>query len=68
MPEDDNSFGDAVKRFRIKAGLSKQQAAANAGIELSMWLDIENGIACPKLPFLWPLSRALGVKVKDLIG
>lgn len=67
-PQPDASFAARLIRLRNKAKLNQAEAAASAGLDLSLWKDFENGMRTPLIAGLWPIARALKVNVGDLLA
>ena len=59
-------FGKKVRKFRLKRGLSQEKLADKAGLHWTYISGIERGIRNVSLKNIWKISKALGVKLKDL--
>lgn len=59
------SFGDRLKKFRLKAGLSQKQVAERAGISASTYRDWEYGKQIKGEPYI-ELAVALNVSITEL--
>ena len=59
-------LGEKVKVLRKNAGLTQEQLAEKAEIDLSYLGRIEMGQENPSLKYLNKLATALGVKVPEL--
>ncbi|WP_316807367.1 helix-turn-helix transcriptional regulator [Pedobacter agri] len=62
-----NDFGAKVRELRTSKGLSMQQLANVAGIELSQVYRIEKGKINPKLTTIILLTEALDTVIEKLI-
>ena len=60
------AFGKHLRKLRIEKGLSQEQLAWKAEMELSQISRIERGIISTGLSQLFMLSEALDLKPKDL--
>lgn len=58
MPEYSRPLGDAIKRARGKLGLTQNEVADAADIDVRTVLNIENYKGNPKMEVLFPLVRA----------
>ena len=61
MQEYSRPLGDAVKRARGKLGLTQNEVADAADIDVRTVLNIENYKGNPKMEVLYPLVRALKI-------
>lgn len=61
-------LGDVVKCTRGKKGLTQQEVADAAGIDVRTVLNIENYKGNPKLEVLFPLIRTLKIDSRDLFN
>jgi len=61
------AFGQTVRGYREKVGLTQDKLAFHAGITPGYMSQIERGITNVTLPILWNLARELGVKPGDLV-
>lgn len=66
MPDYSRSLGDAVKRARGDLGLTQQEVADAADIDVRTVLNIENYKGNPKLEVLYPLIRVLKLDAKEI--
>lgn len=60
------NFGEKVRKLRKKQGMSQQDLAEKAGLDLTSVNEIENGGRNPMLKTIRKISSALKVSVKDL--
>lgn len=60
-------LGKRVRTYREKLGLSQEELATNAGLELQVVVDTEDGRIYPPLGIIVKLSRALGQKVSTFM-
>ena len=61
-----NSQAEAIKRARLVAGLSQEQAAEKAGIKVQSWQKYEYGERTPKDDMLERIAGVLQVDIKVL--
>lgn len=61
-----NSQAEAIKRARLAAGLSQEQAAEKAGIKVQSWQKYEYGERMPKDDMLERIAGVLQVDIKVL--
>jgi transcriptional regulator with XRE-family HTH domain len=68
--EDDprKQFGDAVRRYRIAAGLSQERLAQLAGIHRNYAGAVERGERNIAILNMARIAAALGIKLRDLVG
>lgn len=65
-PED--GFGQAVREYRTKRGLSQEQLGFEADLHRTFVSDIERGARNPTVRTIWRLARALEVSPGDLMN
>lgn len=68
MPEYSRPLGDAVKRARGKSGLTQNEVADAAEIDVRTVLNIENYKGNPKMEVLYPLVRALKIDAREIFN
>lgn len=68
MPEYSRPLGDAVKRARGKLGLTQNEVADAADIDVRTVLNIENYKGNPKMEVLFPLVRALKIDAREIFN
>ena len=68
MPEYSRPLGDAIKRARGKAGLTQNEVADAADIDVRTVINIENYKGNPKLEVLFPLVRALKIDSREIFN
>lgn len=61
-------FGDRLKTFRVTKGLTLEQLAFEADIELSQVHRVERGKINPTLTTLFALAKGLGITLAELVG
>ena len=61
-----NSQAEAIKRARLAAGLSQEQAAEKAGIKVQSWQKYEYGERTPKDDMLERIAGVLQVDINVL--
>lgn len=59
--------GENVRKLRIREGLSQQQLAEKARLDLTSVSEIESGLRNPSLKTLYKVSLALKVSLKELV-
>ncbi|WP_365331385.1 helix-turn-helix transcriptional regulator [uncultured Rikenella sp.] len=60
-------IGRRIVQLRTERGISQQDLAARCNFEKSNMSRIEYGRTNVTLSTLWTISRALGVKLRDLV-
>ena len=60
---DTNKLGKRVSKYREQLGLTQEQLAVNAGLDLAYLQDVESGAIYPPIGMLIRLSRALGQRL-----
>ena len=60
-------IGANVRRLRLAKGLTQEQLAADAGIDLTYAGGIERGRRNPSLDVLARVAAALGAELPDLL-
>ena len=68
MPEYSRPLGDAIKRARGKLGLTQNEVADAAEIDVRTVLNIENYKGNPKMEVLYPLVRALKIDAREIFN
>ena len=68
MFEYSRPLGDAVKRARGKAGLTQNEVADAADIDVRTVLNIENYKGNPKMEVLYPLVRTLKIDAREIFN
>lgn len=68
MPEYSRPLGDAVKRARGKLGLTQNEVADAADIDVRTVLNIENYKGNPKMEVLFPLVRVLRIDAREIFN
>ena len=61
-------FGDRLKTLRVTKGLTLEQLAFEADVELSQVHRVEKGKINPTLTTLIALSKGLGISLAELVG
>jgi transcriptional regulator with XRE-family HTH domain len=67
MAEWKSIIGANVRRLRLAKGLTQEQMAADAGIDLTYAGGIERGRRNPSLEVLTRVAAALGAELPDLL-
>ena len=68
MSEYSHPLGDAVKRARGKLGLTQNEVAEIADVDVRTVLNIENYKGNPKMEVLYPLVRALQIDAREIFN
>ena len=68
MPDFSHPLGDAVKRARGNLGLTQNEVADAADIDVRTVLNIENYKGNPKMEVLFPLVRALKIDAREIFN
>jgi len=68
MHEYSRPLGDAIKRARGKLGLTQNEVADKADIDVRTVLNIENYKGNPKMEVLYPLVRALKIDAREIFN
>lgn len=68
MQEYSRSLGDVIKRARGKLGLTQNEVADAADIDVRTVLNIENYKGNPKMEVLYPLVRALKIDAREIFN
>ncbi len=68
MQEYSRPLGDAIKRARGKLGLTQNEVADAADIDVRTVLNIENYKGNPKMEVLYPLVRALKIDAREIFN
>ena len=61
------SFGDNLKRLRVKANLTQEQLAIKLNISRQSISKWERDVGLPNLTYLKPLSKILKCTIEDLL-
>ena len=61
------SFGDAVRKYRLKIGLSQEKLAEEAGLHRTYISDIERGDRNVSLVNIRRLAKALKIQSSDIM-
>ena len=68
MHEYSRPLGDAIKRARGKLGLTQNEVADKADIDVRTVLNIENYKGNPKMEVLYPLVHALKIDAREIFN
>ena len=68
MQEYSRSLGDVIKRARGKLGLTQNEVADAADIDVRTVLNIENYKGNPKMEVLYPLVRDLKIDAREIFN
>ena len=61
-------LGTAIKKIRSKQGLTQEELAEKAKIDLTSVSEIESGMRNPSLKTIHKIALALKVQIKDLFS
>lgn len=61
-------FGDRLKTLRVTKGLTLEQLAFEADVELSQVHRVEKGKINPTLTTLVAFAKGLGITLSELVG
>ena len=61
------AFGDALRRYRKKAGLTQERLAERADMHHNFIGEVERGNMECSLTSMVKIAKALGVRVRDLV-
>jgi transcriptional regulator with XRE-family HTH domain len=67
FPKERKLLGETIKNFREKKRMTQEDLADKANIDVSYLAKIENGYVNTTIRYLIKISKALGVKAKDLL-
>ncbi len=66
MPEQEHSFGQRLRRLRLRAGLSQEALAERAGLATAAVAALERGVRRSPYPqTVGALSNALGLSAEE---
>lgn len=68
MQEYSRPLGDVIKRARGKLGLTQNEVADAADIDVRTVLNIENYKGNPKMEVLYPLVRVLKIDAREIFN
>jgi transcriptional regulator with XRE-family HTH domain len=60
--------GETIRSYRRKAGLTQEKLAENADLHHNFIGEVERGNMEASLTSLLKISKALGVRVRDLVA
>jgi transcriptional regulator with XRE-family HTH domain len=60
-------FGRNLRAARLRAGLTRREVAARAGIAVTSLIQIESGTTDPDLCLVWMLAEVVGRAATDLL-
>jgi DNA-binding XRE family transcriptional regulator len=60
-------FGRNLRAARLRAGLTRREVAARAGIAVTSLIQIESGTTDPDLCLVWMLAEVVGRAASDLL-
>ena len=62
------NYGEQIKSYRIKLGLTQNQVAAEMDVTPSYISNVENGRTAMSLRFLIYYAKLMGVTLDELVG
>lgn len=68
MHEYSRTLGDSIKRARGRLGLTQNEVADLASVDMRTVLNIENYKGNPKLEVLYPLVRVLRIDSREIFN
>jgi transcriptional regulator with XRE-family HTH domain len=63
-----NNYGEQIKSYRIKLGLTQNQVAAEMDVTPGYISNVENGRTAMSLRFLIYYAKLMGVTLDELVG
>lgn len=66
LTKEDKKLAKRIKEIRKEKGMSQEELSNKIGANLSYVVYLETGRRGISLPMLYKISKALGVKTKDL--
>jgi transcriptional regulator with XRE-family HTH domain len=60
--------GEAIRSYRLKAGLTQEKLAEKSDLHHNFIGEVERGNMEASLTSLLKISKALGVRVRDLVA
>ena len=60
-------FGQNLRTARLRAGLTRREVAARAGIAVTSLTQIESGTTDPDRCLVWMLAKVVGRAASDLL-
>lgn len=61
------AFGEALRRVRMRAGITQERLALNAGLDRSFVSALERGVRQPSLTTVFVLARTLNISPHVLV-
>jgi transcriptional regulator with XRE-family HTH domain len=61
-------LGERIRKLRTKAGLSQEELAEKAKLDLTSVSEIESGLRNPSLKTIHKISLALKISLQDLFS
>ena len=61
-------IGQSVRYLRLKAGISQEELAFRADLNLNSISTLERGLNNVKIKTLYSIAKALDVKVEDILN
>lgn len=68
LPKEVKDFLNLIKKLRLEKGMSHQKLANKAGLDRSTISLLESHRRNPTILVSFKIAKALGVKLKDMIG
>ena len=63
-----DNYGEQIKSYRIKLGLTQGQVAAEMDVTPGYISNVENGRTAMSLRFLIYYAKIMGIKLDELVG
>lgn len=63
----DRSFGRALRRLRLRRGISQEELGFRASLHRTYISQLERGLKSPSLKIVRQLARALGITASGLV-
>ncbi len=63
-----DNYGDQIKAYRIKLGLTQSQVAAEMEVTPGYISNVENGRTAMSLRFLIYYAKIMGITLDELVG
>lgn len=61
-------IGQSVRYLRLKKGISQEELAFRADLNMNSISTLERGLNNVKIKTLYSIAKALGVKVEDILN
>lgn len=64
----DDNYGERIKSYRIKLGLTQSQVASEMDVTPGYISNVENGRTAMSLKFLIYYAKVMGITLDELVG